>query len=73
MSKYKFSLSNGILWTAGLGLMCVGLDAILALWISVMGSLLILLGVAISASTLGLIGLLMVVLTIVLYSFTKEE
>lgn len=69
MKKYKFSLSNGILWTAGLGLMCVGLDAILALWISVMGSLLVLLGVAVSASTLGLIGLLVVVLTIMLYSF----
>lgn len=73
MKNYKFSIGSGILWTAGIGLMCVGLDAILALWVSVVGNLLLLSGFTVATSTVGIIGLLFVVLTTVLYSFSKED
>lgn len=73
MSKYKFDLSRGILLTAAMGLMCVGLDAILALWISVIGGVLLWIGVSVTTTALGLVGLVVVLLMIIGYSFTKEE
>lgn len=73
MSKYKFDLSRGILLTAAMGLMCVGLDAILALWISVIGGVLLWAGISVTTTVLGLVGLAVVLLMIIGYSFTKEE
>ena len=73
MKKYKFDLWNGLMWTVGIGLGCVGLDAILALYVSLVGGLLLSAGVAVSAPIVLMIGILLVLLTAVLYSFSKEN
>lgn len=73
MKKFKFSLIDGLLFTAFTGLFCIGLDKFMAVMLGIVSVVLSATGLVVPIWLFTILGIGLTVAFIIVFSFKKEK